>query len=123
MYVGSFLNQQAILNALKEHDDEIVLICSGWQGRLSIEDTLFAGSLLHAVTGGSLPDSAKDGAKVAFGLFEKYGDDLEGAISQSDHAKRLAELVPNSDIEFCCKVNEFDVLPGMRDGILTNLNG
>ncbi|MEX0723921.1 MAG: 2-phosphosulfolactate phosphatase [Gracilimonas sp.] len=123
VYVGSFLNQQSILNALKEHDDEIVLICSGWQGRLAIEDTLFAGSLLHAISGGNLPDSAKDGAKVAFGLFEKYGDDLEGAISKSDHAKRLAELVPNDDIAFCCKVNEFDVLPGMRDGILTNLNG
>jgi 2-phosphosulfolactate phosphatase len=123
VYVGTFLNQQSILNALKEHDDEIVLICSGWQGRLSIEDTLFAGSLLHTISGGHLPDSAKDGAKVAFGLFEKYGHDLEGAISKSDHAKRLAELVPNGDISFCCKVNEFDVLPGMRDGILKDLNG
>lgn len=123
IYVGTFLNQQSILNALNEHDDEVVLVCSGWQGRLSIEDTLFAGSLVHAVSNGSLPDSAKDGAKVAFGLFEKFGDDLEGAISKSDHAKRLAELVPNDDISFCCKVNEFDVLPGMRDGILTNLNG
>ncbi|HBX66513.1 MAG TPA: 2-phosphosulfolactate phosphatase, partial [Balneolaceae bacterium] len=27
------------------------------------------------------------------------------------------------DIPLCCKVNEFDVLPGMKDGILTNLNG
>lgn len=123
VYVGAFLNQQSIINALKEHDDEIVLICSGWQGRLSIEDTLFAGSLIHEISGGNLPDSVKDGAKVAFGLFEKYGDDLEGAISKSDHAKRLAEMVPNSDISFCCKVNEFDVLPGMRDGILKNLNG
>ncbi|MBD3617387.1 MAG: 2-phosphosulfolactate phosphatase [Gracilimonas sp.] len=123
VYIGSFLNQQSILDILQEHDDEIVLICSGWQGRLSIEDTLFAGALLYAISGGNLPDSAKDGAKVAFGLFEKYGHDLEGAISKSDHAKRLAELVPNDDISFCCKVNEFDVLPGMRDGILTNLNG
>ena len=123
IYVGTFLNQQSILNALKEHDDEIVLVCSGWQGRLSIEDTLFAGSIVHNISGGNLSDSAKDGAKVAFGLFEKFGDDLEGAISKSDHAKRLAELVPNGDIPLCCKVNEFDVLPGMKDGILTNLNG
>jgi 2-phosphosulfolactate phosphatase len=123
IYVGTFLNQQSILNMLKEHDDEIVLVCSGWQGRLSIEDTLFAGSIVHSISWGNLPDSAKDGAKVAFGLFEKFGDDLEAAISKSDHAKRLAELVPNGDISFCCKVNEFDVLPGMRDGILTNLNG
>lgn len=123
VYIGAFLNQQSILNILQEHDDEVVLVCSGWQGRLSIEDTLFAGSLVHALTGGNLPDSAKDGAKVAFGLFEKFGHDLEGAIGKSDHAKRLAELVSNDDISFCCRVNEFDVLPGMKDGILTNLNG
>ncbi|MEX0844409.1 MAG: 2-phosphosulfolactate phosphatase, partial [Balneolaceae bacterium] len=86
-------------------------------------DTLFAGSVIHTLTGGNLPDSAKDGAKVAFGLFEKFGHDLEDAISKSDHAKRLAELVSYDDISFCCKINEFDVLPGMRDGILTNLNG
>ncbi|MDR9418973.1 2-phosphosulfolactate phosphatase [Gracilimonas sp.] len=123
VYIGSFLNQQSILNILDEHDDQVVLICSGWRGRLSIEDTLFAGSVLHALSDGKLPDSATDGAKVAFGLYEKFGDDLVGAIRKSDHAKRLAELVPNDDIKFCCKVNEFDVLPGMRDGILTNLNG
>ncbi|MEX0608759.1 MAG: 2-phosphosulfolactate phosphatase [Balneolaceae bacterium] len=123
VYIGSFLNQQSILDALKDHDDEVVLVCSGWQGRLSIEDTLFAGALVHQLSGGKLPDNAKDGAKVAFGLFEKFGDDLEGAISQSDHAKRLIQLVSQDDIKFCCKVNEFNVLPGMRDGILTDLNG
>lgn len=123
IYVGAFLNQQSILDLLENHDDEIVLICSGWRGRLSIEDTLFAGALLHEISGGNIPDSAKDGAKVAFGLFEKFGDDLEGTISKSDHARRLIQTLPNNDIEFCCKVNEFDVLPGMKDGILTNING
>lgn len=123
IYIGTFLNQQSILNALKERDDEIVLVCSGWQGRLSIEDTLFAGSVLHALSSGKLPADAKDGAKVAFGLYEKFGDDLEGTISQSDHAKRLVELVPDGDVNFCCKVDEFNVLPGMKDGILTDLNG
>lgn len=123
IYVGTFLNQQSILEAIAEHDDEVILVCSGWQGRLSIEDTLFAGSLIHHLSGGQLPDTAKDGAKVAFGLYEKYKHDLLGTINKSDHAKRLAELVPNGDISFCCKVNEFNVLPGMRDGILTNLNG
>ncbi len=123
IYIGAFLNQQTILDLLHQHDDEIVLICSGWKGRLSIEDTLFAGALLHEISGGNIPDSAKDGAKVAFGLYEKFGNDLEGTINKSDHARRLEKTLTNNDIAFCCKVNEFDVLPGMKDGILTNLNG
>ncbi len=123
IYVGCFLNQNSILEALKEHDDAIVLICSGWQGRLSLEDTLFAGSLISQMCGGKLPENTKDGVKVAFGLYEKFGGDLEAAIGSSDHAKRLKELVPDGDIPFASQVDRFDVLPGMKDGILINLNG
>lgn len=123
IYIGSFLNLQNIIDTLKKHDDEVVLICSGWQGKLSFEDTLCAGAVIHAFTGGRLPDNAKDGVKVAFGLFEKFGEDLEANIRQSDHARRLEKILPNNDVEFCCTVNKFDVLPGMKDGILTNVNG
>ncbi|MFV1883951.1 MAG: 2-phosphosulfolactate phosphatase [Balneola sp.] len=123
IYIGSFLNQKAILNALAEHDDEVVLICSGWRGRLALEDTMFAGSLIHKLCKGNLPEKTKDGAKVAFGLFEKFGDDLEETIRQSDHAHRLRNLVPEDDVPFCCQVDKFSVLPGMKDGIITNLNG
>tara|TARA_R110000868_G_scaffold408293_5_gene691043 strand:- start:81577 stop:82314 length:738 start_codon:yes stop_codon:yes gene_type:complete len=123
IYIGSFLNQQSILNALAEHDDEVVLICSGWRGRLALEDTMFAGSLIHKLCNGNLPEATKDGAKVAFGLFEKFGNDLEETIKKSDHAYRLRNLVDEDDVSFCCKVDEFDVLPGMKDGIITNLNG
>ena len=123
IYIGSFLNQKAILKALAEHDDEVVLICSGWRGRLALEDTMFAGSLIHKLCKGNLPEKTKDGAKVAFGLFEKFGDDLEETIRQSDHAHRLRNLVPEDDVPFCCQVDKFSVLPGMKDGIITNLNG
>ena len=123
IYLGAFLNQQSILDALAEHDDEVVLICSGWRGRLALEDTLFAGSLLYHLFDGKLPQKTKDGVKIAFGLFEKFMDNIEDTIGGSDHAHRLNKLVPENDIPFCCKVNKFDVLPGMRDGLITDLNG
>lgn len=123
IYIGAFLNQQAVIDALKEHDDEVVLICSGWRGRVSLEDTLFAGSLLYQLFDKKLPESTKDGAKMAFSLYEKFGSQLEETIQKSDHAYRLKNLVPEGDISFCCQINKFDVLPGMCDGLITNLNG
>jgi len=122
LYVGCFLNQQSILNVLEEHDDDVVLICSGWQGKTSIEDTLFAGALIYNMCNGSLPKNTKDGVKIAFSLYEKFKNELEEAIGSSDHAIRLKELVPDGDIPFVCEVDKFDVLPGMKDGILINLN-
>ena len=123
LYVGCFLNQKSILKVLEDHDDDVVLICSGWQGKMSLEDTLFAGSIIYKMSKGKLPKNTKDGVKVAFSLYEKFKDDLEEAIETSDHAIRLKELVPDGDIPFVCQVDKFDVLPGMKDGILINLNG
>lgn len=121
VYVGCFLNQQSILNVLKEHDDEVVLICAGWQGRLSLEDTLFAGSLISKMCDGKLPENTKDGVKVAFGLFEKFGSNIEEIISKSDHAKRLRTISPEDDVPYCSQVDLYDVLPGLKDGIITDI--
>ncbi|WP_018127525.1 2-phosphosulfolactate phosphatase [Balneola vulgaris] len=123
IYVGCFLNQQSILEGLKEHDDDVVLICSGWQGKMSLEDTLFAGSVIYEMCEGKLPENTKDGVKIAFSLYEKYKENLEQSIGTSDHAIRLKELVPDGDIPFVCQKNKFDVLPTMKDGILINFNG
>lgn len=123
VYIGSFLNQQAILHALVQHDDEVILICSGWRGRLALEDTLFAGSILYHLFEGVLPKKTKDEVKVAFGLYEKFKHNLEETITSSDHSYRLRKLAPENDVSFCCQVDKFDVLPGMRDGLITNLNG
>ena len=118
VYIASFLNMQAVVNALQEHDNDIVLICSGWKGRLSFEDSLLAGALIHSLGNGTLPSNAKDGAMVVYGLYEKYGDDIAAIIKQSDHAQRLKGWVDENEIDFCCDVNKFDILPVYNDGII-----
>ncbi|MEO1021499.1 MAG: 2-phosphosulfolactate phosphatase [Bacteroidota bacterium] len=123
IYLGTFLNQKALVDELRDHDDEIILICSGWHGRQSIEDTLFAGAVIHDLYNGTLPVTARDGVKMAFGLYEQHKSDIEAAIQASDHARRLQSLEVKKDIAFCCQVDTFSVLPGMKDGILTDLNG
>jgi 2-phosphosulfolactate phosphatase len=118
-YIASFLNMAAVAEKLASHDNEIVLICAGWKGRISFEDSLLAGALIHSLGNGELPQNAKDGAKVAFGLFEKYGDDISGIVKQSDHAQRLKSLVSEEEIEYCCQLNKFDIVPEYRDGIIS----
>jgi len=123
IYVGAFLNLKALAETLSHHDEELVLICSGWRGRLSLEDSLFAGALIHQLANGALPDDAKDGAKVVFGLFEKFGFNLKETIKKTDHANRLKDMVTEEEIEFCCNESKFDVIPQFKDGIITNING
>lgn len=123
LMIGSFLNMDQIVARLNEMDCEIALLCAGWRGRLSLEDLLCAGNIIYDLNDGSLPKNACDGVRVAFGLYEKFGDDIEGVIKTSNHAVRLSEIIDTDDITHSCKSNISDVLPILKDGIITNFHG
>jgi 2-phosphosulfolactate phosphatase len=120
--VGSFLNLKAIVDHLQQLNEEVVLVCAGWRGRLSLEDILCAGNIIYELTGGQLPDEARDGAKVAFGLYEKFGDDIENCIKSSNYAVRLRDIVDEEDLSFCCQRSIMQVLPVLNEGIISDLN-
>ncbi len=120
--VGSFLNLNSIVEYLKDKE-RIVLVCAGWRGRLSLEDLLCAGNIIYELTNGELPEIAFDGAKVAFGLYEKFGDDIEKTVLSSNHAHRLKDIVGTEDLSYCSSVNVMQVLPVMKEGIITDFHG
>lgn len=120
IYIAAFLNLDAIVQALAETEREIIIICSGWKGRLSLEDLLLAGNIIYNLTDGKLKSDARDGAKVAFSIYEKFGNDLESVILNSNHAARLQALVGSEDIIYCCQTNTTNVLPVLKEGIITN---
>ena len=122
LYIAAFLNVSVIAEALRKETKEIVLICAGWKGRLAFEDMLLAGNIIHLLSGGELPESSRDGAKVAFGLYDKYGDDITSVIHQSNHASRLKELEVSSDIDYCCQIDTTDIVPRLKEGMITLKN-
>jgi 2-phosphosulfolactate phosphatase len=123
LIIGSFTNLNQVVEKLRTAEKEIALFCAGWQGRLALEDMLFAGNIIHELYGGQLPDPSTDSVKAAFELYQKYSDDIDSAIRQSDHARRLKDLVASDDLDYCCRRDVTDVLPMLSDGIITNYNG
>ncbi|SMO36948.1 2-phosphosulfolactate phosphatase [Fodinibius sediminis] len=121
--IGSFLNLEALLDHLQAVETDIGLVCAGWKGRLALEDLLCAGNIIYELTGGNLPENVQDGAKVAFGLFEKFGDDIEQAVKTSNYAVRLKDIVSEEDISYCCQLNRMHVLPVMKEGIISDFYG
>jgi len=120
--VASFLNLSGVVEYLKDKE-RIILVCAGWRGRLSLEDLLCAGNIIYELTNGELPETAFDGAKVAFGLYEKFGDDIEKTVQSSNHARRLQDIVGTEDLSYCSRVNVMNVLPVMKEGIITDFHG
>ncbi len=123
LIIGSFLNLKQVVNKLENTPHPITLICAGWRGQQSLEDLLCAGSIIYELNGGGLPANASDGVRIAFDLFVKYGDDIEGTVFASDHAVRLQGLIDPKDIAHSCALNKMNVLPILKEGIISNVNG
>ncbi|MCC5925693.1 MAG: 2-phosphosulfolactate phosphatase [Bacteroidetes bacterium] len=116
--IASFLNAKAVSEEIKSSGDEVILVCAGWKGRLSLEDVLCAGYIINLVYGGSLPEDAKDGAQVAAALYNRFADNILEVVSSSNHAKRLLGMGYSDDIGYCCSLDIVNIVPEVVEGVI-----
>lgn len=117
--IGSLLNMSAIGKYLKnQSSSDVILICSGWRSRLSIEDFVCAGGIVSFLYDKKLPDNAMDGTKVAFGLYEKFGSNLRGLVLSSNHAKRLKKIGFEKDVDYCSQLDLYSSIPVLNKGVI-----
>lgn len=110
--IGAFLNQKAVVNHLNKTKNDILLFCAGWQGKYNLEDSLFAGAICNALKNDAEFES--DSALCALYLYQSMASDISYYISRSNHASRLSKFNVREDIEYCARVDEFNVLPKLR---------
>lgn len=113
---GAFVNIDAVVNYLAAGDRSVILVCAGWKDNFNLEDTLFAGAVVNALSGSF--NAACDASLAAAALYKQHAHNLMGAIEQSSHFKRLAKLGIEDDIRFCMQTNHFDLVPVLKDGLL-----
>lgn len=110
--IGSFLNLSAISRYLLMSDDNILIVCAGWKGKINLEDSLFAGALVDNLRKHIEPDC--DAPIVAQELYLSAKDDMVKFLSTSSHVKRLNRLNIYKDIEFCLTLDQYHVIPILK---------
>jgi len=111
--IGSFLNLSAVVKYLEKTTPNLLIVCSGWKGKVNLEDTLFAGALVE-----HLADSfehACDAPAIAQRLYQAGRRDLKDFLKDSSHIKRLKRLNIEKDIDFCLTADQYDVVPVIRE--------
>jgi len=87
--VGAITNVDAVCDWVRRDGRDVVLVCSGTDGRVSLEDCLGAGLIVDR-----LGYSATDNAAMMFhameGAVERFGG-VRYAVESSFHAKRLIQ--------------------------------
>ncbi len=107
--IGSFLNISAIASYLIRQKSDVLFFCAGWKGRISLEDTLFAGALTNMLE--SDFDFDDDSVMMAHSLYVKEENNILKTIQNSSHAKRLKKFDVTKDIEFCLTRDKYNVVP------------
>lgn len=110
--IGSFLNVSAVVNYLRNVTTNVLIVCSGWKGKVNLEDTVFAGALVEHLKNDFA--SACDAPVIAQRLYAEARHDLKEYLKDSSHIKRLQRLNIQKDIDFCLTEDQYDVVPVIR---------
>lgn len=114
---GSFPNLSAVCDFLVAENKNVVLGCAGWKDRFNLEDTLFAGAVIHNI--GKKFTIHCDSSLMAETMYVKHKAKLMDFVPKLTHYHRLVErfgLI--EDIKFCLTPDVANVLPVYHDGKL-----
>ena len=116
---GSFLNLGAVCDYLVSQKKNVLLACASWKDRYNLEDSLFAGAVYESI--GKHFEMNCDSTRAATHLYKAAKNDLYGFIQDSSHFLRLSKFGLQYDLEYCCKINEHNVLVKLVDDKLVAL--
>ncbi|MEO6168691.1 MAG: 2-phosphosulfolactate phosphatase, partial [Chitinophagales bacterium] len=114
--IGGFLNFSALAKWLISEGKDTLLLCSGWRDKFNLEDTVFAGALIHHIKEYFLVDS--DSAFAAEKLYLNSRRNMLHFMKQSSHYRRLAHLGVINDIKYCLRPDLTEVVPVLKNGEL-----
>ena len=117
--IGAFLNISAIANHIKKLNQDVVIFCSGWKGKPSLEDTLFAGSLVQKLQNEFTSDC--DASLIAKNLYQAASNNLTYFLKAGSHYKRLSTYGVQRDIKYILKLDKYQVVPILKDGKIISM--
>jgi 2-phosphosulfolactate phosphatase len=117
IWIGSFLNAHSLIYELKHIQQEVVLLCAGRHGYISLEDSMLAGYLLW-----HLPNHHQIGSDAALSLtalFEAHQSDWQSYTMNGTHAQYLQQQGKGDDIEHSLQIGLYQEIPVFKNGQIT----
>ena len=110
VFVGSFLNLRAVIDALSQEKTDLTFACAGREGGFCMEDTVFAGACVDALKSRVAP-KLTDAAEAARLLYREYNDNLLNMLQNCYHGQYLASINLEADVAFCAQLDVVDIVP------------
>lgn len=120
--IGALSNLDVLKNWLEAQEKNILCLCSGWQNKFNLEDTICAGAIIEHLLGTGKFMSEEDASIAAKYLFLSAKDNILGYLKASSHRRRLKNLNLNEDIKYCLTPNKAPVIPILKGDKLVEIS-
>ena len=119
--IGALSNLDALCAWLIKQNKNVLCLCSGWQDKFNLEDTICAGAIMEQLIATGNYTSDEDSSIAAKYLYLSAKDNYMGYLKSSSHRRRLKNLNVNEDIKYCLTPNQTDVIPILKNGKLVKI--
>ncbi|MDK2978161.1 MAG: 2-phosphosulfolactate phosphatase [Bacteroidales bacterium] len=116
--IASFLNLSAVAKYIKKENNDVLLLCSGWQGNFCTEDALFSGALSEELLTTRQFTTNCDSAMAAMDLWSVAKKDILAYIKTIYQYQRLTRLGLKSIIDYCFQIDTTQVVVLLKDNYL-----
>lgn len=107
---GAFVNLQAVADFCRNKQRDVIVLCSGWEDKINLEDTLFGGALAEVLLANGYKP-AGDAVTIALSLWNDAKSDLLRYLEKSEHIGRLKTNGLEDNITYCLTLNRSTVVP------------
>ncbi len=116
---ASYVNFEIIVKYLKQQNQNIIILCSGWKNLVNIEDSILAGHLAQILLQEANYETNCDSLFIAKELYMNNNKDFFNYLSSSAYRQRNNTKEVLKDTKFCLNPNiKSDIIPTYYDGYL-----
>ncbi|MDH6306582.1 2-phosphosulfolactate phosphatase [Parabacteroides sp. PF5-5] len=112
--IGAFVNLQAVADYCLKHQRDVVVLASGWEDKVNIEDTLYGGALTEVLLNTGQYQTASDAAVIARDMWNTHKQDLNTYMEQTDHLPRLKANRLEDSVPYCLSLNLTNAVPELH---------
>jgi 2-phosphosulfolactate phosphatase len=111
LFIGTFSNIDALADQCLESSERVVVLCAGWNNRISMEDMLFGGAFAERLSEKGAVTADSDAVRIARVLWQQAKENPLGFLQQSEHYQRLIDNGAEEDAAYCLRENTVSVVP------------
>ncbi len=109
--IGAFLNLEGVAAYCVRRQRDVIVLCSGWQDKVNVEDTLFGGALADVLIHTGQYEAGSDAARIARDMWTEHRSDLADYLEPADHLARLRANRLDDAVPYCLQQGITDRVP------------